>query len=177
MIHTCCGFCGFSTLKNIKKQFDIKCLWYNPNIHPLQEYEKRLNAFKLWAQNGKYEVIIDLYDDKHWFKMIEGKENNEDLRCLNCYKIRLQKTVEIAKQRGIQYFTTTLLISPYQKHEMIKSVCFDLADKNGVDFYYFDERPNFYNNKNEYHKFGFYSQKYCGCVYSQREQESKKVRE
>lgn len=168
LIHTCCGFCGFSALKNIENQFDVKCFWYNPNIHPLQEYEKRLGAFKLWAGKEKHEMIVDLYEDKDWFKMTAGMENNDDLRCLNCYKMRMEKTVQVAKREGIRYFTTTLLVSPYQKHEKIKLICLDLADENNINFYYFDGRTDFYKNKSEYHKFGFYSQKYCGCMYSKR---------
>lgn len=170
LIHICCGFCGFSTFKNIKEQFDIKCFWYNPNIQPSEEYEKRLNAFKLWVDMKKLEMIIDLYDDRKWFKIMKGIEDKDVLRCPRCYQMRLEKTVKIAKQNGIDYFTTTLLISPYQKHEIIKSLCVELSVKNNINFYYFDGRPNFYKNKNEYHKFGFYSQKYCGCVFSKNKE-------
>src|SRR3989339_882514 len=161
LLHTCCGICAFCTNQFLKDNFNIKYYWYNPNIHPIAEYNKRLLSAK-----AKYELVEDTYDWRVWFTKIKGFANDDNKRCTQCWLMRLTNTLKKAKELKINYFSTTLLISPYQKHDVIKKICEDLEKEYKVTFYYFDERKSFYKFKNEYKTFGLYMQKYCGCVFS-----------
>src|SRR3989339_1672691 len=161
LLHTCCGICGFSATQNLEKSFNIKYYWYNPNIHLVSEYKKRLASAKT-----KFTFIIDTYDWKKWFLRIKNIAYNNIERCKECYIMRLTKTAEKAKELKINNFSSTLLISPYQKHDLLKNIGEDLQKRFNVKFHYFDERKNFYKYRNQYREFGLYMQKYCGCVFS-----------
>ena len=97
-------------------------------------------------------------------------------RCAFCYKIRLIKTANFAKEQNFDGFTTTLLISPYQKHELIKEIGEKIGADLGINFFYSDFRPGFYEGKNEARNLGLYSQKYCGCIFSEKERYLKKAK-
>lgn len=161
LLHTCCGPCGFSATKCLSDKFNIKYYWYNPNIQPLPEYEKRLSSAK-----KIFSLITDEYNNEIWMKKVTEISRQKDKRCVECYRLRLNKTAQKARELNADFFSTTLLISPYQRHDRLKKIGEDIARQVGVNFYYYDGRPDFYNNYNEFKKTGFYIQKYCGCTFS-----------
>lgn len=172
-MHICCGPCSAACIKVLREEgIDITGYWYNPNIHPYKEYESRLNALKEYSKLVNLEVIYnDYYGLREFTKNVV---NDLDNRCIYCYTKRLEETVKYAKENNYDAFTTTLFISPYQKHDLIKSICEDLSKKYDIKFYYKDFRPYFYEGKKMFHDTGLYMQKYCGCVFSEEERYLKK---
>jgi len=153
------------------KGFKVSGLFYNPNIHPFLEYDQRREA--ILKLDAKIELICPDYLPQDFFRIINFKED-VSIRCPVCWKLRLKKTASIAKLRGFDYFTTTLLASPYQDHEALKKLGKQAAKEEGVDFYYADFRPGFRKAHDDARSKGIYMQKYCGCIYSEIERYSKK---
>jgi predicted adenine nucleotide alpha hydrolase (AANH) superfamily ATPase len=146
--------------------------WYNPNIHPYSEYKRRLDALKEFERASNLDVVyVDSYDlEEHLKRVMIDLER----RCWHCFDLRLTKTVEYARENGFDAFTTTLLVSPYQNHEFIKDVGAKLEREHGVKFYGTDFTLGFRDGKQKAHDMGLYMQKYCGCVFSERERYEKK---
>ena len=152
---------------------DIIGYWYNPNIHPFKEYEARLNALKEYSKMVDLNVIYnDYYGLREFTKNIVNDING---RCLYCYTNRLENTVKYAKENGFDAFSTTLFISPYQKHDLIKEICESLSKKYDIKFVYKDFREYFYEGKKIFKETGLYMQKYCGCVFSEEERYNKNI--
>jgi predicted adenine nucleotide alpha hydrolase (AANH) superfamily ATPase len=150
----------------------VKCLWFNPNIHPYMEYKNRLDALKrlhmLWNLDVEY---IDDYGLVEYLRNVAGKEEN---RCEYCYKIRLEMTAKTAASQSFDAFTTSLLISPYQKFDMIIDIGMSAGKKYSVEFFMEDFRGWFRSSWDTGKQLGLYRQKYCGCIYSEMERYIKK---
>lgn len=177
LVHACCGPCLVAVYEDIEKSFkeynldsleDMDVIWYNVNIHPKYEYEKRRETLKEFLQmKNKEGIFLDEYNLINWSKeSLNFKENGYSLRCEYCYESRLEKVFEYARDNGYTAVTTTLLISPYQKHEIICKVCENLSQKYGVKFLYKDFRPMFWEGQHRAKELGLYRQKYCGCIFS-----------
>jgi hypothetical protein len=173
LLHTCCAPCSASTISLLQEQYDIVSFWYNPNIYPLQEYELRKKAWQEYMQflkiritekNAQWLSNDELYESVWLDKAVRCDKG----RCYFCYEKRLEETSVRAKELGISNFSTTLLASPYQKHEEIKQIAQNIAELNGLNFVYIDPRKIFYTGVNQIKKMGLYSQKYCGCKLSIR---------
>ncbi len=174
LIHACCAPCMVAvyddTINNMDEinidSFDT--IWYNTNIHPKVEYEKRKDTYISYiSKMGKKPIVLDEYDmNKFIYDVVNIDKTEFKLRCEYCYTSRLEKVFEYAKENGYTHVTTTLLISPYQKHDLIKKVCSKLANKYNVEFMYRDYRPLFREGQNKARELGLYRQKYCGCIYS-----------
>ena len=151
---------------------DIKGLWFNPNIHPYTEYINRLESLqklqKLWNFDVEYSDDYALDD---FLSLVVGKGRE---RCESCYRVRLEKTAEIAKKMDMDCFTTTLLASPYQKFDMIKEIGNSAGKRHGILFHAEDMRQGWHLSRNLSKEFGLYRQKYCGCIYSEMERFHKK---
>lgn len=174
LLHTCCAPCSASTIPalTLLTDFKIVSFWYNPNIYPRREYLLRYNAWKKYMQIQGIKTIEekaqwndDLQYDDLWLKEAVKCENG---RCYYCYLKRLEKTVETAKKNNIKNFSTTLLASPYQQHDIIKFIASNLALKYGLNFVYVNPRKLYYNGVNTVKHMGLYSQRYCGCKLSMR---------
>jgi predicted adenine nucleotide alpha hydrolase (AANH) superfamily ATPase len=168
LIHCCCAHCAAYTVNHWREQdYEVSALWYNPNIHPYTEHQQRLEAIQSLATKIDLPLIIaEGYDIIDYFRQVVGHEAE---RCRYCFKLRLSKTAEIAKEKGFDAFTTTLLISPQQKHELIKEVGDELAKATKVDFLYADLRQRYSDSRHITKPLDLYRQQYCGCVYSQWE--------
>jgi len=139
-------------------------LWYNPNIHPYTEYVKRRDTLKEFAIKENLPVIWnDEYDLDMYLKATDS------IRCPKCYELRLVRAAQIGMGKGFDAFTTTLLYSKYQKHDMIKEIGEDVAHRFGMDFYYQDWRDLWDTGKELSKLSGLYRQSYCGCIYSEKE--------
>lgn len=175
LIHTCCAPCLIYPYRQLKdKGFEARGLFYNPNIHPLSEYKNRRQAVEFYAQKEQIEVDYPEYNPAEFFHAVNLKENNG--RCLICWELRLRKTAEVARAQGFDCFSTTLLVSPYQDQQALKSIGEGVAKESGVKFYYEDFRPGFRPAHDEAKAKGIYCQKYCGCLYSEIERENEKCK-
>ena len=165
LLHTCCGPCFLGVWEDLgTKEIDVTNYFYNPNIYPEEEYKKRLENLKIVAKDKTSGVIASEYDPESYDRMVT--KNDNEVRCLGCYRLRLEKTAEYARNNSYDAFSTTLLVSPYQKHEELRRIGEEVALKFGLKFYYTDWRPYFRSGQDEAKIIPIYRQKYCGCKYS-----------
>jgi predicted adenine nucleotide alpha hydrolase (AANH) superfamily ATPase len=153
------------------KGFEVTLLWYNPNIQPYSEHQRRLDTLQDFAKHFDLPLIIpEGYDIISYFRSVVGHERE---RCGDCFRLRLSTAAVVARMRGFEAFTTTLLISPYQKHELLKQTGEEIAKKEGVEFLYEDLRSGYNESRSLSQNLKLYRQKYCGCVYSEWERFAK----
>ena len=121
-VHICCGPCAVYPIDEWAKEgYDVTGFWYNPNIHPFMEHQKRLESMQMLAKEMNLPLIIaEGYEMVDYFRAVVGHEGN---RCPDCYRLRLSKTAQVAHQMSFDAFTTTLLISPYQNHLISRPFC------------------------------------------------------
>ena len=169
LMHVCCAPCSVYCIDSLRKEgIEPTLFWYNPNIHPYKEYETRRNCLKEYADKVNIKSIIeDEYGLDEFCKNVAGSLNT---RCVEyCYKIRLKKSFEYARDHGFDAVTTTLLYSIYQKHDFIKLYGQKLAKEYGIEFLYRDFRVGFWKGHEKAIQLGLYMQKYCGCVFSEED--------
>jgi hypothetical protein len=146
--------------------------FYNPNIHPYQEYQRRLTAVQAYEKEAAIEVIYrDEYDLKEFLR---GVAFREDERCRFCHHLRLEATAKVAKHGRFAAFTTTLLHSRHQNHELVKTIGETVGREQGIEFLYKDFREGWKQGIEESKVLGLYRQSYCGCIYSEKERYSGK---
>ena len=167
LLHTCCAPCSTYVVDKLRKDGydDITAYWYNINIHPFTEYKMRLDTLKQYAEMINLPLVIDY--DYGIREFTRNVANNIDARCYFCYYSRLERTVKYAKENGYDSFSTTLLVSPYQKHELIIKIANELSEKYEIPFIYQDFREGFRIGQQMARDAGLYMQKYCGCIYSE----------
>lgn len=167
LLHTCCAPCSVYCIETLCKEgIEPTVYWFNPNIHPYMEYKQRRDCLKEYTRNIEIEAIFEEnYGLKDFCKnVVQDLEN----RCQKyCYPVRLEQTAKYAKENGYDSFSTTLLISPYQNHEMLIKVGEEMAKKYGLKFLYRDFRVGFREGQEKARELGLYRQKYCGCVFSE----------
>lgn len=168
LLHICCGPCLIYPFGRLKEQgFKISGFYYNPNIYPVSEYDQRVEALKVLSREFFFDIEYPEYRESDFSQAINIPELLSQ-RCVNCWSLRLQKTASQAKKNGFGAFSTTLLVSPYQNHELIKQLGDQIGRKTGVDFYYEDFRSGFKQAQIEAKNRGIYRQKYCGCKHSMK---------
>ena len=166
LLHTCCAPCSVYCIQKLRKDnIEPVVYWYNPNIHPYMEYKTRRDTLKEYTKSiGIKAIFEENYGLRDFCKNVI---NDLDNRCQYCYRIRLERAVQYAKENGYDAFCTTLLISPYQNHEKLKQTGEELEKEYGIHFYYQDFREGFRQGQNEARELGLYMQKYCGCIFSE----------
>ncbi len=175
LMHTCCAPCSVYCIDALRKEnIEPTLYWYNPNIHPYTEYKARRDCLKDYAKIANIEAIFE--EEYGLREFTKNVINNLENRCQNyCYKVRLEQTAKYAKENGYDAITTTLLVSPYQKHDLIKEQGEEIAKKYGLKFLYKDFRVGFRQGQDKARSLGLYMQKYCGCIYSEEERYQKKI--
>jgi len=169
LLHICCAPCAVYPVETLRKEgHEIAGLFYNPNIHPYTEYLKRKDAVKEYAGKIGLEVHYGEYEIEKFFQHIVYDEGSGE-RCPVCWWLRMENAARFAYQKEFKQFTTTLLGSPYQDHRLVKSICEDISHKTGVGFYYKDFRAGFREGHKRAKDEGVYFQKYCGCIFSERD--------
>lgn len=175
LLHSCCGPCSSSVLELLSKYFDVTVLWYNPNLYPEAEYDKRLETQKQLidaiAQDGvQAKLLVEPWRSEDYFSRIKGLENEpeEGKRCLECFKIRLDETARIASERGFEWFCTTLTVSSRKDAVAINAIGREAEAKYGVKWLpsEFKKREGNHRSIILSEKYGLYRQEYCGCVFS-----------
>ncbi len=174
LLHTCCAPCSVYCTEELQKEnIDITSYWYNPNIHPFIEYSSRLNCLIEFNKLKKIPLIIE--NNYGLDEFCRNVINKLDNRCGYCYLLRLEKTALYAKENGFDAFSTTLLISPYQDHELLKRTGEMLEKKYNIKFYYKDFRSGFRYGQDRAKELGLYIQKYCGCIFSEEDRYKEKI--
>ena len=175
LLHSCCGPCSSSVLELLSKYFDVTVLWYNPNLYPDAEYDKRLETQKQLidaiAEDGvQAKLLVEPWRSEDYFSRIKGLENEpeEGKRCLECFKIRLEETARIASERGFEWFCTTLTVSSRKDAVAINAIGREAEAKYGVKWLpsEFKKREGNHRSIILSEKYGLYRQEYCGCVFS-----------
>lgn len=181
LLHVCCAICGAALTDLLKDKYDIVILFYNPNIHPKEEYEKRRGSVKKLTEIYNLQFIEGEYDDKNWLEVVKGLEYEPEggARCTVCFKMRLKKAAEFAKAQNCTGFLTTLSMSPYKNEEQINMIGKDVAEKFGLQFLTAQDlagaedvkefkKKVWQKSRELAKKYEFYHQKYCGCMFSIR---------
>ena len=173
LLHMCCAPCANQCVDSLRMEgLEVTGYWFNPNIHPYQEYKSRRNAAREYSRIAGLKLIEDdIYGLREFVQAVAA---DIDGRCSYCYKVRLEKTAETAARLGFDAFSTSLLYSPYQKHTMIIHTAQDISETYGVPFLYRDFRPLYRAGQEAAREMGLYRQKYCGCVFSEEERFRKK---
>lgn len=177
LLHACCAPCSSAVLERLSSFFKITIIYYNPNITEEKEYLKRLEELKNFIKKikTKYPInIIDTrYDPQEFYTIAKGleKEKERGKRCYKCYKLRLEETAKVAKEKNYDFFATTLTLSPYKKTDWINEIGNDLSSKYQTNYLYSDfKKKNGYKRSIELSKeYNLYRQDYCGCIYSKVE--------
>jgi epoxyqueuosine reductase len=191
ILHTCCAVCGAYLCELLKNQFkEVLIYFYNPNIYPKEEYEKRLTSAKKLAEVYDLEFIEGEYDYENWLERIKGMEKEPEggKRCPICFAMRLEKTAQLAKEKGFEYFTTTLAMSPYKNEKIIDELGGKIAEEYGIKYLTLHAGDKIIQEEKQdilpctelvlvqgwkktrelAKKMEFYHQKYCGCQFSIR---------
>lgn len=168
LLHICCGPCAAYPVKDLReKGIDITGYFFNPNIHPYKEFSRRMDTLKDYAQRKNLPLLID---DRYTLEdFLKSALNAPNGRCRMCYEVRLRKAAEMAKDNNFDAFSTTLLVSPYQKHDIIKEVAEQIAAEEGIPFYYSDFRIGWKEGVAISKEMELYRQPYCGCIFSEKE--------
>lgn len=191
LVHVCCGVCGVYVLKQLKKDFAVTAYFFNPNIQPKEEYLRRLEAVKEICKaedrplSSQRSVLCGIplvegeYEPEKWSAYLK-QNSNFDLekepeggrRCVLCFKMRLEETGRLAKEKGFEWFTTTLTMGRNKKAVVINAIGQGVAKKYGLRFYEADWKKQ--EGEKQAHKLakekGLYRQNYCGCEFSRRKE-------
>ena len=168
LLHICCAPCANQPIEILRADgMEVTGYWYNPNIHPFTEYRERRNTLRTYAT--AIELPLIERDDYGLRPFV--REVAEDIggRCIKCYEMRLFDTARMAAEGGFDSFTSSLFISPYQNHALMRDVAERAAYQYGVKFEYRDFRPYFRAGQEKARELEMYIQKYCGCVFSEQE--------
>ena len=174
LMHICCAPCANLPIDQLREEgIAVTGFWFNPNIHPYTEYQARKHTLEDYAKTiGLKLVIGGTYDLRPFITAVAG---DIDGRCSYCYRVRMEESARYAAEHGFDSFTTSLLISPYQRHEAIAAVAREMGEKYGVAFLYRDFRPGFRQGQAKARELGLYMQKYCGCIFSEEERYAKQI--
>ena len=170
LLHSCCAPCSTAVIERLKDYFDITIIYYNPNIEPFDEYEKRKNEQIKIIKEYNLKYLDCDYENNVFHEMSKGLESipERGIRCHKCYRLRLLYTAKKAKENNFEFFSTTLTVSPYKLSNVINEIGLDLANIYNVTYLVSDfKKQNGYKRSIELsNKYNLYRQNYCGCIYS-----------
>lgn len=171
LLHSCCAICSGYPISLLKEQgYEVILYFFNPNIYPENEYEKRLNAQIELCKNLGCELIIENYEPKLHEIISFGLEDEPEKgkRCSKCFELRLNETAKKAKNLSIENFTTSIVISPHKNFELISRIAKTISKKHGINYLNIDFKKNngFLKSNQKAKELELYRQNYCGCKYS-----------
>lgn len=180
LMHSCCAPCSSYCLEYLSDYFSITVFYYNPNIYPDEEYRKRVEEQKHFIERlpAKYPIafVEGAYDKERFYERTKGLEDVKEggERCFRCYELRLREAAELARKMGMDYFTTTLSISPLKNAAKLNEIGDMLAAEYGVRYLNSDfKKRNGYKRSVELSaEYGMYRQYYCGCIFSKRQRDA-----
>lgn len=172
LLHSCCGPCSTHVISELKDKYNLAIYYFNPNIFPETEYQKRLAEQKRYAKMVGIEVFEGVWNESEFLQLVRGHELDLEGgdRCALCFKMRLRETAKLAKAKGFDMFATTLSVSPHKNTAVINAVGEKIAKEEQIEFL-----PENFKKKDGYLKSirlskeaGLYRQNYCGCRFSIR---------
>lgn len=177
LLHCCCAPCSSYVLEYLTEYFEITAFFYNPNITDIKEYEKRKSELKRYISQRDFRYPVTMIDGDHepeeFFAISKGREDIPEggERCRMCYKLRLEKTAQLAKEKKYDYFCTTLSVSPHKNAQWLNEIGGESEQKYGVMYLYSDfKKRNGYKRSIELSaEYGLYRQNFCGCVFSRKQ--------
>lgn len=173
LLHICCAPCAVYPHRTLREAgHAVRGFFFNPNIHPYQEFTRRAAALREYAEKAEMPVIWDeTYDLEGFLRLVAFRETE---RCRFCYQLRLAAAARVARGGKFEAFTSTLLYSKFQNHELIRELGEAAGREVGVSFYYEDFRPGWQEGAEQSKALGLYRQQYCGCIFSERDRYMKK---
>jgi hypothetical protein len=172
LLHICCVGCGVYASQILKQDYEVILFFYNPNIWPEEEYEKRMIEAEKIAEKFKLELVKGNYDHGKWLEAVRGHEADPERgeRCLICYGYRLDRAAAMAKKMGCEFLTTTLTTSPHKNADDVNKMGEQAAEKYGIKFLKedFKKCDGFKKSSALSRELGLYRQNYCGCEFSRR---------
>ncbi|MDD4956140.1 MAG: epoxyqueuosine reductase QueH [Candidatus Omnitrophica bacterium] len=176
LLHICCGVCAAGVIERLLIEgYEVTGFFYGPNIHPEDEYRKRLDSAEKVARHFDIELVEAIYDREKWFEMVKGVEGEKEggLRCQACFSMRLEKTFDQMKKKGFDRFATTLTVSPHKDAVVINRIGTSLAGDRFIEAD-FKKKGGFQRAVELAKEIGIYHQDYCGCIYSLEESYKRK---
>lgn len=173
LLHICCAPDAAVVVERLRTEYDITGFFYNPNIHPQQEYQLRVKEMERVAFKMSFPLQVGTYDADHWFALTKGLEELPEggERCKLCFQLRLETTARFAANSKFDLFTTVLTVSPHKKAALINKLGKSIAEQYRVLFLEanFKKRDGFKRSLELSKLFNLYRQDYCGCVYSKQQ--------
>ncbi|MBN2106279.1 MAG: epoxyqueuosine reductase QueH [Deltaproteobacteria bacterium] len=170
LVHVCCAPCATAVFEALAQDFAVTAFFYNPNIQPDTEYQKRLEHVQSLCRMKDIPLVIPEYDEGSWVRQTAGLEHETEggSRCSICFRVRLARTVAVAQTMGIGTVATTLSVSPHKNVYRINEAGADAVQGTGIVFLDrdFKKRDGYRKSCELSRKYGLYRQKYCGCLYS-----------
>ena len=178
LLHCCCAPCSTHPFRLIQPDFQVTVFFYNPNIHPQNEYTAREKEIRQLSEKWGFPLIVDSYESDDWFALIQGFEDEPEggARCEICFRMRPEKTAQLAHDNQFDCFATTLSVSPHKNVTVINQIGRDLQEVYPVRFYEadFKKKDGFQKSCLISREEKLYRQDYCGCVFSRLEAEKRK---
>ena len=173
LLHACCGICSSYPVSFLQDAgYEVVVYFYNPNIYPDTEYQKRLDAEKTLCRYFNVQLIEETYEPGEFFDYVKGYENEPEkgLRCDKCFELRLEKTAQKAKELGIREFTTSIVISPHKNFQKLAKIGSEIAERENLNFLAVDfkKKDGFLKTNKIANSLSLYRQNYCGCKFSMR---------
>lgn len=183
LLHVCCAPCSSYVLEYLNEHFEITLYYYNPNISPESEYLFRLSELKRLTKemplSRAVKILYEPYGESEFLNISKGLENLAEggARCKKCYRLRLEQTAKISKEKGFDFFTTTLSISPYKNANWLNEIGKELSEKYEIEYLFSDfKKKNGYKRSIELSAvYNLYRQDYCGCIYSKEQAQIRRL--
>ena len=170
LLHTCCGPCSSACIERLRKYLDVTVYFYNPNVEPYEEYLKRKETQIKLLKDLDIPYIDADYDNDYYRSSVKGLESEREggARCPVCFKIRLKKTAEVAKENNFDYFCTSLTVSPHKNSDIINKIGHAIGESIGIKFLYsdFKKREGYKRSIELSKEYELYRQDYCGCLFA-----------
>lgn len=179
LLHSCCAPCSSYVLEVLSQHFNVTLFYYNPNIFPEDEYQKRLSEQKRLIKNAVFQNSVEFldcdYDEKSFLKAAKGLESQKEggARCEQCFILRMEKTARTAKEKGFDFFTTTLSVSPHKNAQLLNKIGKQAGEKYDIKYLFadFKKKEGYKKSIELSKKYELYRQDYCGCEFSLKQKE------
>ncbi|MBN2097169.1 MAG: epoxyqueuosine reductase QueH [Candidatus Omnitrophica bacterium] len=172
LLHICCAVCATAVVESLRREsYQVNGYFYNPNIQPRKEYLRRLESAEQLARQQKFPLVVGEYDLDEWLLKVQGLENEPEKsgkRCASCFTLRLEQTASFAQEKGFNFFTTTLTVSPHKDAQVINEIGQRVGQGRFL-VHDFKKQNGFKRAQELSRQYGLYHQDYCGCAFSLKE--------
>lgn len=175
LLHVCCAPDATVAAERLRVEYQPGVFFYNPNIHPFEEYSRRVEEMERLAPEIGVRIVAAPYDPDNWFTAVKGLEHEPEkgARCEVCFRVRLELTAAEAAKNGYSLFGTVLTVSPHKDAELINRLGQEIGQKYGILYFpsNFKKQDGFKRSLELSRQYNLYRQDYCGCIFSKKERE------